>query len=214
MEVLTKLNIESLEVSPMFKTNAEIVGLDLSSSNKSLDPAHPEHYVLQATDNFKKMGIGGYLEKRRLYEISDNFKDETFRNIHLGIDVWYKAETPIHAPLKGVIHSYNNNHLRGDYGPTIILQHDINHTTFYTLYGHLSLESLHSIKLGQEISAGERFCWIGNNSVNGGWTPHLHFQVIRDMQGKRGDYPGVAHEKNLDFYRVNCPDPAQLIRFA
>lgn len=102
----------------------------------------------------------------------------------------------------------------GDYGPTIILEHNQNGVTFHTLYGHLSLESLHAIKVGEEIKAGQKFCWIGNNTVNGGWTPHLHFQVIRDMQDKRGDYPGVAHEKDLGFYRANCPDPSPLIKFA
>jgi len=49
---------------------------------------------------------------------------------------------------------------------------------------------------------------LGKPDENGGWPPHLHFQLIRDMQGFVGDYPGVCAKQDLTFYANNCPDPS------
>jgi murein DD-endopeptidase MepM/ murein hydrolase activator NlpD len=111
------------------------------------------------------------------------------------------------------VHSYKNNNNLGDYGPTIILEHKISNTKFYTLYGHLSLASITSLKIGQKFVKGEQIATLGNISVNGDYPPHLHFQIIRDIQDSFGDYPGVCSKKDLEFYIRNCPDPNLLLKF-
>lgn len=155
-----------------------------------------------------KVGVGGYLEKRVLYQQSNNFKSAAEnRNIHLGVDWWSVAGTEIYAPLDGKIHSFQYNDLYLDYGATIILQHELDGFVFYTLYGHLNLASLEYLKKGMLIRKGKAFTAMGSRNENGGWVPHLHFQIIKDMMGKEGDFPGVTSEKLLTEFSKNCPDP-------
>lgn len=134
------------------------------------------------------------------------------RNIHLGIDFWIKAGTPVLAALDGRIHSFKNNIGLGDYGPTIILDHEIENQKFYTLYGHLSLESLQGISVGDFFKKGEHLANIGNSEVNGDYAPHLHFQIIKNIEDYWGDYPGVCNKNDLNFYIENCPDPNFLLK--
>lgn len=196
--------------------------LDLSSTNESLDIAvlqQPELHHRQLQDFLKSnhaiVAYGGYLEQRKLYDRSDYFTSgnpEDHRNIHLGIDLWCDAGTAVLSPLKGKVHSFQENTNFGDYGPTIILQHSEQGHTFYTLYGHLSRESLNEVEVGQEVSTGQKIATLGTSDVNGDYAPHLHFQIIVDMQGYIGDYPGVASKSQLEFYKTNCPDPNLLLK--
>jgi murein DD-endopeptidase MepM/ murein hydrolase activator NlpD len=158
--------------------------------------------------NEARVGIGGYLEKRVLYQQSNNFKSEVEnRDIHLGIDWWSAAGTKIYAPIEGRVHSFQYNELHLDYGATIILQHELEDSVFYTLYGHLNLASLGKLEKGMFIEKGTAFTAMGDRYENGGWVPHLHFQIIKDMMGKAGDFPGVTSEKLLAKFSENSPDP-------
>jgi len=152
--------------------------------------------------------VGGYAERRAMYSGSHLFDggDEP-RDVHLGIDVWTDAGTPLGAPLDGRVHSFADNDAFGDYGATIILDHG----GFFALYGHLARESLDGLAEGQRIERGQIFAQLGSAKENGGWPPHLHFQKIRDMLGKRGDFPGVAKMSERDKWLDLCPDPASLL---
>ena len=110
------------------------------------------------------------------------------------------------------MHSFKNNTNYGDYGPTIILKHHINDIEFYTLYGHLSMESIVNTSVGQFFKQGEQIATLGDVSINGDYAPHLHFQIIKDIQDYKGDYPGVCSKQDLDFYLNNCPDPNMLLK--
>ena len=164
--------------------------------------------------NQAKVAYGGYLEHRNLYKRSTVFKDVNVeeRNIHIGLDLWIKAGTNVLAALDGTVHSFQNNTALGDYGPAIILEHEIEGETFYTLYGHLSLESLNGKDEGQIINKGEIIGQLGAPPINGDYAPHLHFQIIENLQGKKGDYPGVCAKSELAFYKENCPDPNLLLK--
>lgn len=157
----------------------------------------------------KAYGYGGYMEDREIYRRSPLFAISPLeaRSIHLGIDVWTAAGTPVFAPLEGRVHSFANNANYGDYGPTIILEHELENTSFFTLYGHLEEESLQGLFTGKRIEQGEQVCCVGNYPVNGDWPPHLHFQVIADMQNKKGDYPGVCSQAEKGLYSQLCPNP-------
>ena len=202
--------------------NKDFVSIDLSVKNKALDLF--DISVSNNLDSFindfiqerkAKVAFGGYLEKRSLYKRSTYFKNESKeneRNIHLGVDLWCNAFTPVFAPLDATVHSFNNNTNFGDYGPTIILKHSINNVEFYTLYGHLSTDSISNLYVGKTIKKDEKIGVLGTADVNGDYPPHLHFQIIKDMQGFVGDYPGVCSKTDLAFYKINCPDPNILLK--
>lgn len=197
------------------------VAIDLSASHTNslnLDLTNAEKFEefveKYLSENKAKVAFGGYLEKRNLYKRSEKFNDlnTADRNIHIGLDLWIKAGTSVLSALDGKIHSFQNNTGLGDYGPTIIVEHSIEDHTFYTLYGHLSAESLINKVKGQAVRKGEKIAELGNSSVNGDYAPHLHFQIIKNMEGQEGDYPGVCSVSDVDHYKKNCPDPELLLK--
>ncbi|MDY2587189.1 peptidoglycan DD-metalloendopeptidase family protein [Winogradskyella aquimaris] len=217
--------ITSLDIQPLIDTkvsNNAYVSLDLSVYNKELDDIDVssstalEGYIWNHLKiHNAKVAFGGYLEHRGIYNRSAYFnttKPEEVRNIHLGLDLWIEANTAIYTPLSGTVHSFKNNTNYGDYGPTIILRHNIKGETFYTLYGHLSLESISNLKVGAELKQGDKIATLGTAEVNGDYAPHLHFQIIKDIQDYYGDYPGVSNQQDLEFYKTNCPDPNFLLK--
>ena len=204
---IDKLDYVALDLS---KANTALHTIDVSSSETL------EYYInSHIKNNNAKVAYGGYIETRNIYQRSTCFKatnPETERNIHLGLDLWIAAKTPIFSPLDAEVHSFKNNTNYGDYGPTIILKHTIDDIEFYTLYGHLSEASIENLNVGQTFNKGEQIATLGDSSVNGDYAPHLHFQIIKDMQDYKGDYPGVCSKLDLEFYKGNCPDPDVLLR--
>jgi hypothetical protein len=194
-----------VEVSPSIK----IAKIDLSSGNDKLnEEVVNDIFLFEAFINscLKEARvdflIGGYLEYRALYgrsEVFDGADENSIRRLHIGLDLWGPAGTPVYAPMEGVIHSIADNNKKGDYGATIILKHEIDGIEFHSLYGHLSKRDLRYRK-GDIVN-------FGSHDENGYWPPHLHFQLIEDMQGLEGDYPGVCSLNDKAFYQVNCPDP-------
>ena len=207
--------IHRLFSNPLTAGNS--IALDLSANNKELTASiYGEtsafcDYITTKIDG--KIGFGGYLEHRVVYESHENFAttSEDYRNIHLGVDFWTADGTPVFAPLAGEVHSFQINPGSGNYGPTIILYHPAEN--IYSLYGHLASEDLAALKVGAAITAGQLLCHLGKPAENGGWPPHVHFQLIRDMQGWQGDYPGVCSQQDVGFYAKNCPDPKTLLAY-
>ncbi len=204
-------------VVPFDPSTERLVRMDFSENNKDLNPSILSHaaafekYVNQLLGHAgAKYGFGGYAEHRTVYSSSAHFDDPQGgepRRLHLGIDIWGPAGTPVFAPLGGLVHSFAYNHHFGDYGATIILSHQLDGRAFYTLYGHLSLADIANLKEGQFVVEGTEFAHFGNHEENGNWPPHLHFQVIDDIGLYRGDYPGVCRLSEREHYLSNCPDP-------
>lgn len=220
-DLLKKISEKPLKVIDASITFEEYMPISISSENKQLnfDVSSSLEWEIYITNYLKekkaKVAFGGYLEKRDIYNRSEYFtkqSKENQRNIHLGIDLWCDANTAVLAVLDGEVHSFKNNTNHGDYGPTIILKHTIDNGVFYSLYGHLSEDSLNNLSVGDKVSQGEKIAVLGDNSVNGDYAPHLHFQLIIDMEGNLGDYPGVSSEKTLNFYKENCPNPNLLLK--
>lgn len=195
--------------------------IDLSISNADLSKMDMENTeafenyietILQENDSI--VAFGGYNEERNLYKTSSLFNDEKSeeRNIHIGMDLWIKAGTPILAALDGTVHGFDFNAGKGNYGPTIILKHSFENRDFYTLYGHLSVESIENLEIGTAFKKGQKMATLGDSSVNGGYAPHLHFQIIKEIKDHTGDYPGVCSKNDLVYYLDNCPDPNLLLK--
>ncbi|TDQ09716.1 peptidoglycan DD-metalloendopeptidase family protein [Pedobacter metabolipauper] len=160
-----------------------------------------------------RYGIGGYNEHRTIYARSAHFDThEEPRRLHLGVDIWGPALTPVYNFYEATVHSFKFNDHFGDYGATIILKYEIGDLVFHALYGHLSLASLDGLEEGQLIPSGSQFAAFGIAEENGHWPPHLHFQLILDLQGLAGDYPGVCRFSKRAGYLKNCPDPELILK--
>jgi peptidoglycan LD-endopeptidase LytH len=203
---------------------------DFASSNKELtaedvaDAQRFSRYIDNKLESHRaKFGIGGYKENRVLYKTRSLFESAgtsdsssgtawegaeiSSRSIHLGIDIWGPVDTEVYVPVGGMVHSFAFNDNFGDYGATIILQHQLDTIVFHTLYGHVSLADIAQLHKGKYISRGELVAHFGGPAENGWWPPHLHFQVIGDMNLKEGDYPGVCTIIESKMYLKNCPNP-------
>jgi murein DD-endopeptidase MepM/ murein hydrolase activator NlpD len=200
---------------------SKYIPLDLSVTNHELMEKKPgnatefETFIFNYLEkNNAEVAYGGYIEGRTLYQRSTIFKNDSIpeRNIHIGLDLWTKANTAVLAPLNGKVHSFKNNIGLGDYGPTIILEHIVENEKFYTLYGHLSLESIENLSVGTFFNKGQKIGTLGDSSVNGDYAPHVHFQIIKNIEQYNGDYPGVCNTNDLNFYIENCPDPNLLLK--
>ncbi len=203
--------------APMFDpalTAANTIYMELSDTGRfaGLSEAEIDAAVFSEIDAAGAVaGVGGYLENRSIYKDTDLFQGDAERCIHIGVDVFMPAGTAVYAPLPGTVQSFANRAVAGDYGPVIILRHELQGVEFHSLYGHLGLVSLEGLTEGRSFRQGEKVAEIGPRPINGNWTPHLHFQLVRDMQGMKGDYPGVVRADELDFYAENCPDPMSLL---
>lgn len=210
------------QVQPVVAADlSQATWLDLSVGSPDLgnyadieDAEKLHSLILDAMDG--RVGIGRYNEARAFYttdayEVRGNNGPE-WRTVHIGLDIFMPAGTPVYAPIPGIVHSFQDNANDRDYGPAIILEHQVSDKlTFYSLYGHLSRTSLACLQVGEKINAGQEFCQIGPMPENGNWSPHLHFQVMLDMLGMQGDFPGVAFPEKRAIWKSLCPDPWLLL---
>ncbi|WP_020599661.1 peptidoglycan DD-metalloendopeptidase family protein [Spirosoma panaciterrae] len=188
---------------------------DLASLNLTDTAVFTDYVFSKLKAAGVQVGVGGYNEHRVIYRRSPHFNDAEAepREIHLGIDLWANAGTPVFAPLDGIVHSFQDNAHFGDYGPTIILEHhDLASGPLYTLYGHMTRQSLEGLYEGKSFNAGDKLGEIGPYPENGDWPPHLHFQLMTDMLGLKGDFPGVCSVADRAKFLAICPNPNELLQ--
>ncbi|MEZ4411767.1 MAG: peptidoglycan DD-metalloendopeptidase family protein [Gemmatimonadales bacterium] len=160
--------------------------------------------------------IGRYGEPRGIYTDAafraGPYRGAPRRTVHLGVDLFMEAGTQVHAPCDAVVAvvAYREGHL--DYGGMVVLRH----TTpagddFATLYGHLSSAMVDALKPGQRVARGEVFANLGEPGENGGWQPHLHFQLVAAPEAMPANWPGVADPDDLALWRAISPNPAPLL---
>jgi len=191
--------------------------LDLGNAQNLLEADFLDRQIAALTrEAGASLAIGRYNEIRGFYT-TDAFALQgndgpQWRTVHIGLDFFAGPRTEVFAALEGTVHSFAYNKGERDYGPTIILEHKVSdELTFYTLYGHLDAGSITKIKTQQKVKKGEVIGHIGSRNENGNWPPHLHFQVILDMLGKEGDFPGVANAQQIDLWKSVSPDPWLLL---
>ena len=219
---ILKRHAEFQHVVPFIPEVDGLVQPDLSASNADLTPAIMKDIFLFSEwfDNLREKSralyaIGGYAEHRTVYansSVFDGDADRPDRRFHLGVDIWGEALTPVMSPLPAKVHSKAFNDRKGDYGATVILEHDLEGKTFFTLYGHLSKGLLDKLYVGKDLEPGEAFAEFGLPAENGNWPPHLHFQIIDELGDRAGDYPGVCAFEEKDKWLHNSPDPDLILQ--
>lgn len=186
----------------------------------------------KSTEDVSGLGWGRYWEVRGIYAASAHFSSGTnARELHLGVDLGVCSGVRVCAPIAARVHSVGLDNSPLGYGAVVILCHTIvmnrkdcaaERLSFYTLYGHLAASSVFSssgvprdgLKRGQTIDAGEVFARIGSSDENGGWFPHLHFQLVTELGfgGWIGDYPGVSRVCDAAAYSLLTPDANIILR--
>jgi murein DD-endopeptidase MepM/ murein hydrolase activator NlpD len=152
-------------------------------------------------------GVGKYDEDRRgMYETALFQGKDGPRTIHMGIDIGAPVGEPVHAFFDGEIFLTAYNGSEGDYGHTVITRHYLDGEELYALHGHLSEKSTRERKPGMKFNAGDVIAWVGNRQENGGWNPHLHFQLSFKCPEKC-DMPGVVNSSQREAAKKIYPDP-------
>jgi 4-aminobutyrate aminotransferase-like enzyme/Ser/Thr protein kinase RdoA (MazF antagonist) len=202
-------------------TPSRVVDLSVGGTFLGADPraaSEPEltrHIVAEMERAGVPVAIGRY-DEARAFSASELFgasldPTQERRTIHLGIDLFVRAGSRVQAPLDGTLRLLANNAAPLDYGPLVVLAHEAQGVPFFTLYGHLSDESLRALSVGQRVSRGQEIGRVGVPPANGGWTPHLHFQIILDLLELDADFPGVAYASQREVWKSLCPDPNLLL---
>lgn len=206
--------------APQVVIDLSVGSLEFGADPDRLSPAAMGGYINDVMRHTEAtLGVGRYDEPRAVYmvpafSLGPRATDER-RTVHMGIDVFADAGTGVCAPIAGTVHAFANRAAAQDYGPVIILRHETNlGFAFFSLYGHLSVTSLASLAVGDVIQPGQRFAWLGDVHENGGWAPHLHFQLMTDLLGLDTGFPGVVPHSARAVWRELCPDPGPLLGVA
>lgn len=210
-------------VMTMPESEDDITILDLSLGSPLLngrDTDDTEEFTRRLfrhmEDEGATIGIGRYLEPRAFY-LTEIFEGRAGdprerRTIHTGLDIFAQAGAEVRAPLPGRVFSVADNGQGLDYGPTVLLEHDGPAGPFWTLYGHLEAESVEKLEVGADVAAGDVIARIGPYPENGDWPPHLHVQILTDLLGFEGQFPGVALPREQSVWASFSPDPNLITR--
>jgi len=147
--------------------------------------------------------VGRYDEKRIGYT-ADLFAGG--RCIHIGIDIGGPIGTPVMAFADGIIFAAGYNPAPGDYGHVVVTEHHLAGGTIWALHGHLDTASSSTAVTGASFSAGDVLGRFGDRHENGGWPPHLHFQLSL-VEPDGHDMPGVVTEADRVSALAIHPDP-------
>ena len=80
----------------------------------------------------------------------------------------------------------------------------------YALFGHLGEKSVQGKAVGQTIRSGDVIACVGDRHENGGWNPHLHFQLSYERP-RVCDMPGVVSEADRAQALEKFPDPRHVL---
>lgn len=209
--------LQQAEIAPLLRpapSRADSLVLRADGSDPAMpaysDPAFDSWFAATGA----RYGLGPYGERRSVYA-TDQFADAASperRTIHMGIDVFAPAMTPLYAPLPGVVRLVHYNADPLDYGHTLILEHEVGSLPVWTLYGHLAGTLPSLLQPGDRVAAGAPIAHLGHWHENGGWAPHVHFQIMTDMLDQTTNFFGVAHDSLWDVWQSICPDPDLILR--
>lgn len=168
--------------------------LDLSGPNPQVPPT--------------PWSIGKYDELRPGVYTTELFGGS--RHLHVGVDLGGPVGTAVHAFSSGRILHQGYNPAQGDYGHVVVTQHSVEGKDLYALHGHLSSSSVGLRQPGESFSAGEVIGWLGAEHENGGWPPHVHFQLSW-IRPETHDMPGAVDPAERAQALQRYPDPRMVL---
>lgn len=126
------------------------------------------------------------------------------RTIHLGIDIFSRDLEPVSAPCDGTIVRVGREPESHSFGNYVILQPKTAGVP-YIFFGHLGnkLPSLGAAHRGQIIAELGDY----HDNINGGWSRHLHLQLLRDLPPIDTAPPGYATAIDFLDAKQYYPDP-------
>lgn len=222
-QLITSHQVSLHDLFPTLKFNRIAIpnmgkGSDFFKEDPSLENIAYANACLAAFQkkNPSALLANGYLEERVFYN-TERFQKITngrseYRNIHLGTDFWVPALTPLYTLFDSEVVISHHNNFHKDYGPLLVLKHQLQEEVFYTLYGHLTLDSLTLSPVGKTYKKGTLFAHIGTEVENGHWAPHLHLQIITDLLQETENYNGVAFASEISLWEKRCPNPSLLFK--
>lgn len=176
----------------------DLMGLiGFPEKNPFVDAAYCEKWKLFL---HKTMGVdyswGGYLEDRAV--VWRNHYHEPGHTVHLGVDFYVPEGTAVHLPVDATLaHVYVDPDQDGGWGGKLIFQWPKG----YFVFGHLK-DMVDD--LGRGYREGKVVGTVADPASNGGWSPHLHFQCMRDF------VPHVdGYTKRFDGIEAAFPNPLE-----
>ena len=164
------------------------------------------------------VAIGRYGEDRSMYRTTafETTDPRERRTIHIGIDLFAPAGDELLAPLDAVVQDVGVETVPMGFGGIAVLRHETDDgVPFFTLYGHLSPASIAGLTIGQVIAQGDVIARLGAPDENGGWEPHLHFQLMTDLCGWTAtEIIGVVARSGWDVWSSVFPNPNLILGLA
>ncbi len=176
--------------------------------NNPRDTFHRQTFneqVLDRTD--ARYLIGRYGENRIDILGHGSHIAQEGRTYHLGIDIFSRNQKPVLAPCDGMIVASDYEPGLHNYGNYLILRPD-DQTLPYIFFGHLANDkhSLGRVRAGQQVARLGSF----EQLENGGWSIHLHLQLLTELPSK-GEAPiGYSTLAELPENQRRFPDPQSL----
>lgn len=124
------------------------------------------------------------------------------RTYHMGIDIFARDLENIYAPCDGEIIRASYEQQSHGYGYYLIFKPSM--LDVYFFFGHLS----HKLISSGPVRTGDHIATLGDylNDENGGWSRHLHLQVLRDLP-QDGETPiGYSSKQDLITNQERFPD--------
>jgi len=176
----------------------------------------PDYEVYDFTEGYdpervlaSPYGVGRYDERRVNMYLGPQFAQGQ-RDVHVGIDLAAPEGEPVRAFFPGTVFKLGDNAAPYDYGPTLITRHAWLGQVVYALHGHLSRESLTRRGPGDAFETGDVLGHVGSLEVNGGWNPHLHFQLSL-LEPSTHDLPGAVSVADRAWALRAFPDPRRVL---
>jgi len=218
-------SIKFFEILPRLKQNSEVIILDFNQippdlpdyknikvffskcKKEEIDPKLPKNRqgfndaLLLKTG--KRYLIGRYGEDRKEMLKGSHIEKEN-RTIHLGIDIFSSTLESIYSPFRGIIVRADKEAGPNSYGYYIIIKHDIKGQIWYSFFGHLSKDLP---KLGTFMKDRQKIATLGNFEENGGWSRHIHYQILLDLPPVGKTPIGYSTKEDFKMNSKIFPDP-------
>jgi murein DD-endopeptidase MepM/ murein hydrolase activator NlpD len=144
-------------------------------------PENRQKFNNRAIDSWASRYLVGAYGEDRIAMLSDTPAGREGRTIHMAIDIFSKELEPVYAPCDGEIIVSNYEEGFGEYGNYLIIRPDA--ADYYIFLGHLG-----SNRMGVgPVKNGQKIAHLGDhaNCENGGWSRHLHLQILKVLPPKK-----------------------------